>query len=337
MRKKYADILAQIGNQTTANTSLNDHVLLVDGLNNFIRAWSASPATNSDGAHIGGMLGFLQSIGYSVRTLLPTRVIIVFDGPGGSQRRRKIFDGYKGKRKPPKRPNRFKGLDLEDDGVSLRRQMGRLLEYLNNLPVSVVTIDNIEADDTIAYITRSVLSDSKITIMSSDKDFLQLVNDKTSVWSPTKKILYDRIRTEDDFGMLCENLIYYRIVDGDKSDNINGIRGYALKTILKKMPFLKDTTVNNIEEFIKKSGFTDQEELLIRNYLLMQLDDVDISGRAKGMILDIVNSDPNRLVKYKLHKMFLEDKINQSIRNPDVWLQDTFNRLDIVIQNASNS
>lgn len=337
MRKKYADILAQIGNQTTANTSLNDHVLLVDGLNNFIRAWSASPATNSDGAHIGGMLGFLQSIGYSVRTLLPTRVIIVFDGPGGSQRRRKIFDGYKGKRKPPKRPNRFKGLDLEDDGVSLRRQMGRLLEYLNNLPVSVVTIDNIEADDTIAYITKSVLSDSKITIMSSDKDFLQLVNDKTSVWSPTKKILYDRIRTEDDFGMLCENLIYYRIVDGDKSDNIDGIRGYALKTILKKMPFLKDTTVNNIEEFIKKSGFTDQEELLIRNYLLMQLEDVDISGRAKGMILDIVNSDPNRLVKYKLHKMFLEDKINQSIRNPDVWLQDTFNRLDMVIQNASNS
>ena len=337
MRKKYADILAQIGNQTNTNTSLNDHVLLVDGLNNFIRAWSASPATNSDGAHIGGMLGFLQSIGYSVRTLLPTRVIIVFDGPGGSQRRRKIFDGYKGKRKPPKRPNRFKGLDLEDDGISLRRQMGRLLEYLNNLPVSVVTVDNIEADDSIAYITKSILTDSRITIMSSDKDFLQLVDDTTSVWSPTKKILYDRIRTEEDFGMLCENLIYYRIVDGDKSDNINGVRGYALKTILKKMPFLKDTTVNNIEEFIKKSGFTDQEELLLRNYLLMQLENVDISGRAKGIILNIVNGDPNRLVKYKLHKMFLEDTINQSIRNPDVWLQDTFNRLDMVIQNAPSS
>jgi 5'-3' exonuclease len=173
--------------------------------------------------------------------------------------------------------------------------------------------------------------------MSSDKDFLQLVDDTTSVWSPTKKILYDRIRTEEDFGMLCENLIYYRIVDGDKSDNINGVRGYALKTILKKMPFLKDTTVNNIEEFIKKSGFTDQEELLLRNYLLMQLENVDISGRAKSIILNIVNGDPNRLVKYKLHKMFLEDTINQSIRNPDVWLQDTFNRLDMVIQNAPSS
>ena len=95
MRKRYADILSQIGKQVKGPTSLNDHVLLVDGLNNFIRAWSASPATNSDGAHIGGMIGFLQSVGFATRTLLPSRLIIVFDGPGGSQRRRKIFEGYK--------------------------------------------------------------------------------------------------------------------------------------------------------------------------------------------------------------------------------------------------
>ena len=110
-------------------------------------------------------------------------------------------------------------------------------------------------------------------------------------------------------------MIYYRIVDGDKSDNINGIRGYALKTILKKMPFLKDTNISNIEEFIDKSGFKDHTQLLERNYKLMQLSDVDISGSAKNKILNIVNDMPNRLVKYKLHTMFLEDKINQAIRN----------------------
>ena len=107
MRKHYAEILSQIETKLTTSTSLNDHILLVDGLNNFIRAWSASPATNSDGVHIGGMIGFLQSIGFAVRTLFPTRLIIIFDGPGGSQRRRKIYKGYKGKRNPPKRPYRF--------------------------------------------------------------------------------------------------------------------------------------------------------------------------------------------------------------------------------------
>ena len=334
MLKRYKEILSQINSQVNGPLKLDDHVLIVDGLNNFIRAWSASPATNSDGEHIGGMIGFLQSVGFAVRTLLPTRLVIVFDGPGGSQRRRKIYEGYKAQRKPPKRPNRFQEMDVENDRESMTRQMGRLLEYLQSLPVTVVTVDNIEADDTIAYMTTNVFK-NRVSIMSSDKDFLQLVNDKVQVWSPTKKILFDKHKVEEDYNMLCSNMIYYRIVDGDKSDNINGIRGYALKTILKKMPFLKNENISNIEEFIKKSGFNEHKDLLNRNYALMQLSNVDISGRAKEKILNLVEGGPSRLVKYKIHTMFLEDKVNQAIRNPDVWLQDTFNRLDMVINNAS--
>jgi len=337
MLKRYADILKQIDSHVNVSSTLDEHVLVVDGLNNFIRAWSASPATNSDGDHIGGMLGFLQSVGLAIRTLKPSRVIIAFDGPGGSQRRRKIYSGYKDKRKPPKRPHRFQGMDNENDQESLSRQIKRLGEYLSYLPVTTITIPNIEADDTIGYITNSLLSDSRITIMSSDKDFLQLVNDRVNVWSPTKKVLYDRTKVEAEFEMLSENLIFYRIVDGDKSDNIPGIRGYGRKTILKKMPFLKDNEINNIEDFLTQSGFTEHKEILDRNYRLMQLKDVDISGSARSTIMEIVNSVPNRLTKYKLHTMFMEDKINQSIKNPDVWLQDTFNTLDLVIANASSS
>jgi len=337
MRKRYADILKQINSTVNVTSTLDDHVLLVDGLNNFIRAWSASPATNSDGDHIGGMLGFLQSVGLAIRTIRPTRVIIAFDGPGGSQRRRKIYPGYKDKRKPPKRPHRFREMDNEDDQESLSRQIKRLGEYLQNLPLTSVTIPNIEADDTIGYIAKSLLSNSKITIMSSDKDFLQLVDDRITVWSPTKKILFDRAKTESEYEMLSENLVYYRIIDGDKSDNIPGIKGYGLKTILKKVPFLKDTKITNISDFIVNSGLTLHKELLERNYTLMQLHDVNISGNAKSNIMEIVSAQPSRLVKYKLHTMFLEDKINQSIRNPDVWLQDTFNALDLVIANASSN
>ena len=337
MRKRYADILNQLESKVRSSSTLNDHVLLVDGLNNFIRAWSASPATNSDGDHIGGMLGFLQSVGLAIRTIRPTRVIIAFDGPGGSQRRRKIYSGYKEKRKPPKRPHRFQGMDNEDDQQSLSRQIKRLGEYLTALPLTTLTISNIEADDTIGYICNSILAESNITIMSSDKDFLQLVNDRVNVWSPTKKVLFDRSTVESEYEMLSENLVYYRIIDGDKSDNIPGIKGYGRKTILKKMPFLKDTKISNIDDFITKSGFNEYNELLDRNYRLMQLHDVNISGSAKSKIMNIVNSTPSRLVKYKLHKMFLEDKINQSIKNPDVWLQDTFNQLDLIIANATSS
>ena len=72
----------------------NDKVLIIDGLNTFIRVFSVIPTTNEDGVHVGGIVGFLRSIGYVINMVSPTRVIIVFDGKGGSNRRRKILPEY---------------------------------------------------------------------------------------------------------------------------------------------------------------------------------------------------------------------------------------------------
>jgi len=336
MRERYKEILSQIGDHVKKEHSVNDHVLIIDGLNNFIRTWAASPATNSDGQHIGGIVGFLQTIALAIRTLSPTRTIIVFDGKGGSVRRKKIYPEYKAGRKPLKRPNRVEGLTEENEAENMRRQFRRLLEYLNCLPVTFMSIENIEADDAIAYIGKQILRDSQITIMSTDKDFYQLVNDRISIWSPTKKILYDRKRIEEEFEIKSENFIFYRVIDGDKSDNINGVKGMALKTIRKKFPFLKDQIIYNLEEFINVSKYTEFKELLERNYKLMQLQDVDIPGNAKLSIQDQVRDGSSRLVKYKIHKMFLEDTIENAIRNPDVWLQNSFNHLELLLSNAAN-
>jgi len=336
MRERYKEILSQIGDHVRKEHSVNDHVLIIDGLNNFIRTWAASPATNSDGQHIGGIVGFLQTIALAIRTLSPTRTIIVFDGKGGSVRRKKLYPEYKAGRKPLKRPNRVEGLSEENEAENMRRQFRRLLEYLNCLPVTFMSIENIEADDSIAYISKQILRDSQITIMSTDKDFYQLVNDRISIWSPTKKILYDRKRIEEEFEIKSENFIYYRMIDGDKSDNINGVKGMALKTIRKKFPFLKDQIIYNLEEFINVSKYTEFKELLERNYKLMQLQDVDIPGNAKLSIQDQVRDGSGRLIKYKIHKMFLEDTIENAIRNPDVWLQNSFNHLELLLSNAAN-
>ena len=53
---------------------------------------------------------------------------------------------------------------------------------------------------------------TKITIMSTDKDFYQIINDRISVWSPTKKVIYDRKRLEEEFEILAENFVYYRLI-----------------------------------------------------------------------------------------------------------------------------
>ena len=100
LNKKFISFLEQTKNQEHKSiTHLNDRVLIVDGLNTFIRSFAVNPAINDDGLHIGGLVGFLKSIRYSSDVLKPSRVIIVFDGKGGSKKRRKILPEYKGNRK----------------------------------------------------------------------------------------------------------------------------------------------------------------------------------------------------------------------------------------------
>ena len=93
IKKKYLDILSEIEKEHTENQNLhkNSKVLVIDGLNTFIRSWSTAPNLNDDGDHIGGIVGTLKSIGYAIRMLKPTRVIIVFDGKGGAKSRQKIY------------------------------------------------------------------------------------------------------------------------------------------------------------------------------------------------------------------------------------------------------
>jgi 5'-3' exonuclease len=66
MKQNYIDILKNLKESNTASQKPNDRILLIDGLNTFIRAFAVNPSTNDDGIHIGGMTGFLQSIGYAI-------------------------------------------------------------------------------------------------------------------------------------------------------------------------------------------------------------------------------------------------------------------------------
>ena len=310
----------------------NDKILVIEGLNTFIRVFSVIPTLNDDGIHIGGIVGFLKSVGYAIKMLRPTRCIIVFDGKGGSTRRRKVYSEYKNRRKTKIRLNRANEYSsVEDEHQSMLLQLQRGVEYLENLPLTLLSIDNIEADDTIAYITEQVLPKNKNVIMSTDKDFLQLVDERVSVWSPTKKKIYTPKEVYDDFGVNSKNLILARIIDGDKSDNIPGIKGYGMKTILKKIHILSENDIVSYETFIK---FLDDNKLdldkdvLLRNYYLMQLKEVDISATAKLKIQNKVNESIPTLVKYKFQKMFLEDKLYTALPNLNSWLATSFNRLN---------
>ena len=305
----------------------NDKVLIIDGLNTFIRVFSVIPTTNDDGIHVGGIVGFLRSIGYTINMIRPTRTIIVFDGKGGSNRRRKIYPEYKQNRKTKYRVNRsYDFASQEDEKHNMIMQLQRIVEYLDTLPVTVLSYDNIEADDTIGYLCRQVLTDSQITVMSTDKDFLQLANGRIKIWSPTKKKMYDDKMVMDEYGINSHNYIWYRVLDGDKSDNIPGVRGLGLKTIKKKLPFLSENRIVNIDEVV--DVLPESKDIIELNYKLMQLSDVDISASTKTKIIDRISEPINRLIKFKFEKMFLEDKLFTALPNVTSWLANNFNQLN---------
>ena len=336
LNDKFISFLDQIDDShKNDKLNLNDKVLIIDGLNTFIRSFSVNPAINDDGMHIGGIAGFLKSLRYTLSIIKPTRCIITFDGKDGSKRRRKMFPEYKENRRVKKRLNRNVdwGTAPADEQESMRLQLGRLVEYLEYLPLTLVSIDGLEADDVMAYISKQFLSESKIVLMSTDKDFLQLIDERISVWSPTKKILYTPDKVKDEYGIPSKNLLTYRILDGDKSDNINGIKGAGLKTIIKHIPQItedEEFTAKDLIEFANNSdskiklleNIKNSGNLIKRNYLLMQLSKVDIPNHTKRKITDSIRRDIPELVKYKLQTMIMRDKLYSDIPDFGSWVKE---------------
>ena len=341
LNDKFISFLDQVKDEDhKAVNHLNDRVLVIDGLNTFIRAFAVNPAINEDGLHIGGMMGFLKSIRYTCDILKPSRCIIVFDGKDGSKRRRKIYPEYKGTRKIKQRLNRNVdwGTAPQDEQESMKHQMGRLIEYLEQLPLTLISIDGIEADDTIAYISQQLLPKSNIFIMSTDKDFLQLVDDRVKVWSPTKKKLYTTTEVLEEYGIPSKNMLTYRVLDGDKSDNIDGVKGAGIKSIIKYFPQISSDESFDVRDLLKFAESSNKKiklleniknssNLVKRNYLLMQLQNVDIPNHTKMKIQGAVNGDVPQLIKYKFQTMFLKDKLTNAIPNLDSWIME-FTRLD---------
>jgi 5'-3' exonuclease len=338
---KVIDILKNMKSSDLHPDSKDDDVLIIDGTNMFIRCFAANPSQNDEGELVGGTVGFLYSLGSSIRLTKPTRVVIVFDGQGGSQRRKKIYSGYKQGRAFKSKLRRDDGFsDLIDEDKSMRKQFARLMDYLETLPVTVITIDSIEADDVIAYMTKSYFKNN-VSIVSTDKDFLQLVNDRISVFSPIKKIDYNLDTFIKTFGIYPHNYIFMKCILGDKSDGIPGIKGVGIKTILSKLDFLLTdkqltfddfiTEIKNIQDtkssYYKKliNGIDDLE----RNYKLMQLEDVSISGDKKSVISEILNMDINPLDIMEFYSMCKTDLFSSVIRYPTRWLQENFNTLEI--------
>jgi DNA polymerase-1 len=326
----------------TTTQDYNGKVLFIDGMNLYIRCFAATPAMNEDGDHIGGITGFMLSMAAAIRLHRPSRVVIVFDGKGGSQRRRELFKEYKENRKTMVKLNRtydFNTIDQEHD--SRKWQLLKLVEMIKCLPIIVMAPENIEADDAIAYLTAIVKDrNGKSVILSTDKDFLQLVDEHTSVWNPIKKRMYNPVSVTVDYGFHPNNFLLYRAITGDTSDNINGVLGIKEKTLIKHFPelaledkkditFLFESAQQQIDAKGKKSPkilhtLLDNRAIIERNIKLMSLANPSMSGASKMNVLEQFDSPHPKLDIAHLTKLAIDGKFVSAFGDIHRWVMLSF-------------
>lgn len=337
-------LFAEFNREREVITDRDSRVLIIDGLNMFIRSFMASPAMGDDGNHVGGTLAFMKTLFATIRKFRPTRCILVFDGLDGGRRRRKTYAGYKDGRKNKDRLNRFVRGEINEE-ESFRIQLENVGELLSTLPVTLITINYIEADDVIGYIVNDYYkhhNTESITIVSADRDFIQMVNGRVNVYSPTKRILYDTTKVREEFNLSPVSYLTYRILTGDDSDNIPGVKGLGLKTVIKYFPEIieSDVNPNDIIEIAKTrilegsklktyQSVVDSADQISMNWELMQLDAVDIPGLRKITIDEYMDRPVEPLDKYEFKKLVHSSGLYGKVEHFDMWVQSSLSQLNI--------
>ena len=337
MKQLYKNILNNLHEESNLEPlHLNSRVLLVDSMNTFLRSFAMIPAINPQGNHVGGLVGFMKSLGYAIKLMRPTRVILVFDGQGNITNRRNTYADYKANREIKRITNYQVFSTLDEESESIATQMMRLLDYLKCLPINISIIDKIEADDTIAYLSNKL--EDEVIIYSADQDFLQLVNNKVTVFSPIKKKFYKPQDVFDQYGLYPHNFITMKCLMGDKSDNLPGVKGLGPKKLMKYFPEIAGKKRFTLQEAYQKA--TDKVEehgiygnvhlfkkQLEINYELMCLEDIQLIESDKNELDNLIISPPYNFNKTKFLGMYKKDLLGRGIPNTEFWLSEVFSYL----------
>jgi len=264
-------------------------ILLIDAYNLYIRHFVANPALNNNGAHVGGIVGFFNEMNSIVQRFKPKKVYVIWES-GGSQKRRNIYPDYKSHRRPEKL-NRVYADDISSTVNDHNSQIQEIISLLKYLPVEQIYVPDCEADDVIAYICKYEHPESLHVILSSDKDFYQLISEKIVVYSPTSKKIIQVNDVVERFGIHPNNFALAKAVCGDPSDNIPGIPGVKYRTLSKRFPSLTESKSAILDDFILESqekstnskikAFTeicDNQDTIKRNWRLVYLDMGMLSG-----------------------------------------------------------
>jgi len=295
-------------------------VMIIDALNLYFRNYIVDPSRSTTGGQpIGGLQGFLRSLQKLTRDIEPDKIIICWDGAGGSQKRKSLVKDYKAGRKPIRLNRGVRNLTENEEIANKVWQQTRLVEYLNETPIIQLMLPSVEADDIISYVAQyPKLKEWQKVIVSSDKDFYQLCDDNTIIFRPVQKQTKNKFSIIEEFGIHPVNFALARAIAGDPSDNLPGVDGVGLPTVSKRLPFLKDDksyTLNEVGDYCEKvegkikayENIAEQIDKVKLNYKMMQLYSPSISVQGKTKIEYALDEFEYGFNKTEVKKMMIQD------------------------------
>ena len=340
---KHKELLKLLDNldEQGQGTVDSKRILMIDGLNLFFRNFAMMNMVNPDGVHIGGLGGFFRSLGALIRQIDPTHVYVVFDGAGSANARKNLLPEYKSGRDLQRITNWDAFDNLEEEHDAKVDQMVRIIQYLKTLPVKTVSLPKVEADDIIAYMSSIIPSkpEDKVFIVSSDKDFLQLVNENVIVYRPMEKEYYTDQTIKEKYNMPPHNFILYKTLLGDNSDKVKGVKGLGEKGLLKKFPELaeREMTLNDIyniceqkyKDHVVYARVIQHIDELEKNYKIMDLSNPMLDDNDKKYLTKVVETNEYQYIPEQFVAFYNEDKLGGMIRNVEFWVKDIFEKLKL--------
>ena len=309
--------------------------LLVDGNNLFKIGFHGAKDVFNNGDHVGGVYHFVNILRKFLEEHNHDKVVVFWDGESNSSIRKSIYPQYKENRRESMNEYKYE---------SYLYQRSRVKQYLEEIFVRQIEVEDNEADDLIAYYCK-ISKDEQIIIFSADKDLTQLISENVTIYSPITKQYFKNgdMISINKVDIPHYNVLLTKVFTGDKSDNIDGIQGLGEKTLVKLFPQLqeKPCTIEEILDYARNipqdkpsktltnllTGKTKStifgEEFYTTNKKIVDLTNPLITENGKELVEQILTDtiDPTDRGYKNLMRMMMEDGLFKYLpKDNDAWV-----------------
>ena len=309
--------------------------LLVDGNNLFKIGFHGAKDVFNNGDHVGGVYHFVNILRKFLEEHNHDKVVVFWDGESNSSIRKSIYPQYKENRRESMNEYKYE---------SYLYQRSRVKQYLEEIFVRQIEVEDNEADDLIAHYCK-ISKDEQIIIFSADKDLTQLISENVTIYSPITKQYFKNgdMISINKVDIPHYNVLLTKVFTGDKSDNIDGIQGLGEKTLVKLFPQLqkKPCTIEEILDYARNipqdkpsktltnllTGKTKStilgEEFYTTNKKIVDLTNPLITADGKELVEQILTDtiDPTDRGYKNLMRMMMEDGLFKYLpKNDEAWV-----------------